>query len=188
MSSLPKLAICALPLLAFTTAPNSLVVPGRSLGNITLGANASCLAALGSATSGDAAMQKAWATWRGSRPATGGAPTQLDVYTAPAGNDVDHHTVQLVRATSPWFHLANGLRPGARLSAIRQAYGKLPLATTYRVASRPRYLYDDVPRGVAFETDGTASSSRCQAVLVHLPGKAITKAALPLAAYLQEQQ
>jgi len=183
-----KLTLCLLPLLAFTAAPNSLVVPGRSLGNITLGASATTLTALGPATSSDAATQKAWSTWLGSRPATGGAPTQLDVYTAPAGHDVEHHTVQVVRATSPWFHLANGLRPGARLSAIRQAYGKLPLATTYRVASRPRYLYDDVPRGVAFETDGTASSSRCQAVLVHLPGKAITQSALPLGAYLQEQR
>lgn len=188
MPSFLKLVLSALPLLAFTAAPNSLVVPGRSLGNITVGADATTLAALGPATSGDAAMQKAWATWRGSRLATGGAPTQLDVYTAPAGNDVDHHTVQLVRATSPWFHLANGLRPGARLSAIRQAYGKLPLATTYRVASRPRYLYDDVQRGVAFETDGTAGSSRCQAVLVHLPGKAIAQGALPLGVYLQEQR
>jgi hypothetical protein len=177
-----------LPLLAFTAAPNALVVPGRSLGNITLGANASTLAAFGPATYSDAAMQKAWSTWRGSRPATGSAPTQLDVYTAPAGPNVDHHTVQVVRATSPWFHLANGLRPGARLSAIRQVYGQLPLATTYRVASHPRYLYDDVQRGVAFETDGTASGSRCQAVLVHLPGQAIAKAALPLAAYLQEQR
>lgn len=183
-----RLAACALPLLAFSAAPNPLVVPGRSLGNITLGADAASLAALGPATFSDAAMQKAWSTWRGSRPATGEMPTQLNVYTAPTGNNVDHHTVQVVRATSPWFHLANGLRPGARLSAIRQACGRLPLATTYRVAGRPHYLYDDVKRGVAFETDGTASGSRCQAVLVHLPGQAIAKAALPLAAYLQEQR
>jgi hypothetical protein len=188
MPSFGKLAFCAVPLLASTTAPNSLVVPGRSLGNITLGASTTTLAALGPASRSDAAMQKAWSTWLGSRPATGSAPTQLDVYTAPAGNDVDHHTVQIVRATSTWFHLANGLRPGARLSAIQQAYGKLPLATTYRVASHPRYLYDNVKRGVAFETDGTASSSRCQAVLIHLPGKAIAQGALPLAAYLQEQR
>jgi len=188
MRSFLRLAACLLPLLAFTAAPNALVVPGRSLGNLTLGATATTLAALGRPTFGDAAMQKAWSTWRGSRPATGGTPTQLDVYTAPAGPDVDHHTVQVVRATSPWFHLVNGLRPGARLSAIRQVYGQLPLATTYRVAGRPRYLYDDVQRGVAFETDGPASSSRCQAVLVHLPGQAIAKAALPLGVYLQEQR
>lgn len=188
MRSFLRLAACALPLLAFTAAPNALVVPGRSLGNITLGADAASLAALGRASFSDAAMQKAWSTWCGSRPATGGAPTQLDVYTAPTGNNVDHHTVQVVRATSPWFHLASGLRPGARLGTIRQVYGQLPLATTYRVANHPRYLYDDVKHGVAFETDGTASGSRCQAVLVHLPGQAIAKAALPLAAYLQEQR
>jgi len=82
MPLLVKLACCALPLLAFAAAPNSLVIAGRSLGNLTLGANATSLAALGPATFTDAAMQKAWRTWRGSRPATGGAPTQLDVYTA----------------------------------------------------------------------------------------------------------
>ena len=63
-----------LPLLAFTAVPNALVVPGRSLGNITLGANASTLAALGPATFSDAAMQKAWSTWRGSRPPTAALP------------------------------------------------------------------------------------------------------------------
>ena len=188
MHSFLHLAACALPLLPFTAAPNALVVPGRSLGNITLGADAASLAALGRATFSDAAMQKAWSTWRGSRPATGDTPTQLDVYTAPAGANIYHHTVQVVRATSPWFHLASGLRPGTQLGTIRQAYGQLSLATTYRVAGRSRYLYDDVKRGVAFETDGTASGSRCQAVLVHLPGQAIAKAALPLAAYLQEQR
>ena len=183
-----RLAACVLPLLAFTAAPNALVVPGRSLGNITLGADAASLAALGRATFSDAAMQKAWSTWRGSRPADGSAPTQLDVYTAPTGNNVDHHTVQVVRATSPWFHLASGLRPGTRLGTIRQIHGQLPLATTYRVAGRPHYLYDDVKRGIAFETDGTVSGSHCEAVLVHLPGQTITKVALPLAAYLQEQR
>ena len=188
MRSLFHLAACTLPLLAFTAAPNALVVPGRSLGNITLGADAASLAVLGRATFSDAAMQKAWSTWRGSHPADGSTPTQLDVYTAPTGNNVDHHTVQVVRATSPWFHLANGLRPGTQLGTIRQVYGKLPLATTYRVAGHPRYLYDDVKHGIAFETDGTASGSRCQAVLVHLPGQAIAKEALPLAAYLQEQR
>jgi hypothetical protein len=131
-------------------------------------------------------MQKAWSTWLGSRPATGGAPTRLDVYTAPAGNDVAHHTVQVVRATSPWFHLANGLRPGARLSAIRQAYGKLPLAATYRVASHPRYLYDDVQRGIAFELDGKTSNSLCRALVVHLPGQAAAKTYLAMPVYLKE--
>jgi hypothetical protein len=173
------------PLPTAPAAPNSLVVPGRSLGNITLGADAASLATLGPAATGDAAMQKAWATWYG-RAAQGTVRTELDVYTAPQNNDVDHHTVQVVRATSTWFHLANGLRVGTTLRAIRAAYGQLPLATTYRLAAGPCYLYDDVRRGIAFETNGSSSTSQCQALIIHQPGKAVMSTYLSMPIYLKE--
>ena len=163
-----------------------LVVTGRSLGHLKLGADASTLAALGKAGYGDAAMQKAWATWYGSPSVLGAARSQLDVYTAPQSNDVDHHTVQVVRATSPWFHLAGGLRPGSALGAVRASYGGLPLAATYRVAGSTRYLYDDVAHGIAFEADGTADTACCQALIVHAPGRAVAQTYLPLPAYLPE--
>lgn len=163
-----------------------LVVPGRSLGHIQLGAAAASLAALGKAGYGDAAMQKAWTTWYGSPSGLGASRSQLDVYTAPWHNDVDHHAVQVVRATSPWFHLAGGLRAGSALGAVRASYGALPLAATYRVAGSSRYLYDDVAHGIAFETDGTADTACCQALIVHVPGQAVARAALPLSAYLPE--
>ena len=170
-----------------TPAPNRLIVPGRSLGNLRLGENsATALPPLGKASAGDAAMQKAWGTWYGRKPANGSAPTQLDVYTAPQNNDVDNHTVQVVRATSSWFQLANGLSAGSRLSTIRAVYGRLPLATSYRLAAGNRYLYDDVQKGVAFEIDGTASSSRCRAIIVHVPGKAVTSTYLSMATYLKD--
>lgn len=174
-------------LLATPPAADWLVVPGHSLGHVVLGADAATLAALGKPTTGDAAMQKAWTTWLGSRPASGSAPSQLDVYTAPQNNDVDHHTVQLVRATSPWFHLANGLRPGSSLRTIRAVYGALPLAATYQLPTGRRYLYDDVRRGIAFETDGTAATSHCRAVVVHQAGQAVATAGLPLGAYLAQK-
>jgi hypothetical protein len=186
MRFLPGFIVCALALGAFTTAPNAAVVPGRSLGNITLGAEAASLAALGPASITDAAMQKAWATWYGARPANAGPRTQLDVYTAPANNDVDHHTVQVVRATSPWFHLANGLRVGTSQRAIWAAYGALPLVATYRLATGHRYLYDDARRGIAFELDGQASGSRCRALLVHAPGQASKPVFAMMALYLNQ--
>ena len=179
------LLVGAAPLLATSAVPNSLVVPGRSLGNITLGADAASLAALGPAATGDAAMQKAWGTWYG-QPTPGKARTELDIYTAPQNNDVDHHTVQVVRATSAWFHLANGLRVGTTLRAIRATYGQLPLATSYRLAGGPRYLYDDVRRGIAFETDGASNASHCQALIIHQPGKAVTATYLSMPIYLKE--
>lgn len=157
-------------------AAGRLIVPGRSLGSIRLGVAA---AASGlpttPAAAGDAAMMKQWDTWYGARPADGSAPTELDVYRAlRPGSDNGQKSVQAVRATSPWFHLANRLRVGARLREIRAAYGALPLAITYCLPGGRRYLYDDVARGVAFETDGTAAGSTCRAIVVHLPGRANT--------------
>lgn len=184
MRFLPGFLIGTLALAAASTAPNATVVPGRSLGNITLGADAASLAALGPASTSDAAMQKAWATWYGARPAPTSPRTQLDVYTAPANNNVDHHTVQVVRATSPWFHVANGLRVGTSLRAIRAAYGALPLVATYRLTTGTRYLYDDARHGIAFELDGQAGSSRCRALLVHAPGQAGKPLFTMMAAYL----
>jgi len=171
-------------LLLFSTppTPSQLVVPGRSLGNLKLGADAATLAALGSAAYGDAAMQKAWTTWYG----TGHPPAQLDVYTTMIPGQDTHKSVQVVRATSTYFRLANGLRNGATLHQIQECYGQLPLATSYQLKAGPRYLYDDVQRGIAFELDGKTSLSNCRALVVHLPGQAVAKTYLSMSVYLKE--
>ena len=177
---LPPL-LSLLPLLA-TPTPAQLVVPGRSLGNLKLGADAATLANLGPAAYSDAAMQKGWATWFG----TGHPASQLDVYTTMVPGQDTHKAVQVVRATSTYFQLANGLRNGATLHQIQQCYGRLPLATSYRLKAGPRYLYDDVARGIAFELDGTASTSHCRALVVHQPGQAAAKTYLAMPIYLKE--
>jgi hypothetical protein len=173
-----------LGLWAFTTPPTpaQLVVPGQSLGNLRLGADAATLDNLGPAAFGDAAMQKGWATWFG----TGHPPAQLDVYTTMLPGQDTHKSVQVVRATSPYFRLANGLRNGSTLHQIQECYGQLPLATSYQLNAGPRYLYDDVKRGIAFELDGKTSTSHCRALVVHLPGQAAAKIYLPMPIYLKE--
>jgi hypothetical protein len=164
--------------------PAQLVVPGRGIGSLRLGTDpAVSLPPLGPPSVTDGAMLKAWATWYGK----GRPPVQLDVYTAPPpGDDGSHKSVQVVRATSTYFRLDNGLRNGSTLTQIRAVYGQLPLATTYHLAAGTRYLYDDVRRGIAFETDGTAASSHCRALIVHVPGRAVAQTNLPLASYLKE--
>ena len=184
VAPLPPVAVdAASPVAAADSAAPFWVEPGRSLARLRLGADAGpALAPLGKPSFADAAMQKAWGTWYGKDSAR----TQVDVYTAPQNNDVDHHTVQLVRTTSREFRLPNSLGVGSALSEIQAAYGQLPLATTYQLKAGPRYLYDDVKQGVAFETDGQAADSRCRAVIVHLPGQAVLAAALPMPAYLKQ--
>lgn len=162
--------------------PAQLVVPGRSLGNLRLGADVAIMAAYGPADYGDAAMQKAWATWFG----TGHPPAQLDVYSTMIPGQDTHKSVQVVRATSTYFRLANGLRNGSTLHQIQACYGQLPLASSYRLKAGQRYLYDDVKRGIAFEVDGTTSTSHCRALVVHLPGQAAAKTYLAMPTYLKE--
>jgi hypothetical protein len=164
--------------------PAQLVVPGRSIGSLRLGTDpAVSLPPLGPPAVTDGAMLKAWATWYGQ----GKPASQLDVYTAPPpGDDGSHKSVQVVRATSTFFRLTNGLRNGSTLTQIKAVYGRLPLAITYRLAVGTRYLYDDVAHGIAFETDGTTAGSHCRALIVHLPGRAVAQTNLPLASYLKE--
>ncbi len=171
-----------LHLLLLTTPLAQLVVPGKSLGSLQLGADAATLANLGPAAFSDAAMQKGWATWYG----TGHPPAQLDVYTAMTPGRDNHKSVRVVRATSTYFRLANGLRTGSTLHQIQECYGQLPLATSYQLKAGPRYLYDDVQRGIAFELDGKTSTSHCRALVVHQPGQAAAKIYLPMPIYLKE--
>jgi hypothetical protein len=169
-------------LLAPTPPPAQLVVPGRSLGNLKLGADVATLAPYGPADYSDAAMQKAWATWYG----TGHPAAQLDVYSTMIPGQDTHKSVQVVRATSTYFRLANGLRNGSTLHQIQECYGQLPLATSYQLKAGPRYLYDDVKRGIAFELDGKTSTSLCRALVVHLPGQPVNKIYLAMPIYLKE--
>ncbi len=176
---LPVLGLCSF---VPPPTPAQLVVPGQSLGNLKLGADAATLANLGPAAYSDAAMQKGWATWFG----TGHPPTQLDVYTTMVPGQDTHKSVQVVRATSSYFRLANGLRTGSTLRQIEECYGKLPLTTSYQLKAGPRYLYDNVKLGIAFELDGKASTSHCRALVVHQPGQPAAKIYLPMPLYLKE--
>ncbi|WP_324671295.1 hypothetical protein [Hymenobacter sp. GOD-10R] len=175
-----------LPFFNLAPAPNPLIAPGRSIGNITLGASPETLTQLGPAATSDAAMQKAWATWYGKSASPGSPPTQLDVYTAATGSDM-RKTIQMVRATSPWFHTAGGLHTGSTLASLRQACGPFKLVTSYAPTPKAslHYIYDNAKTGIAFELDGQTSNSHCTAIIVHLPGKSEPSTYLAMTQYLK---
>lgn len=173
--------------LALVPAPNPLVAPGRSLGNIRLSAPADSLAWLGPTSFGDAAMQKAWATWFSKAGKANDTPHQIDVYTTGVGPDL-RKEVQLIRATSPWFHTVEGIRVGSTLATVKAACGPLTLAETYTTAPQagPRYLYDNARAGIAFELNGQTATSRCMAIIVHQPGQKVNETYLSMTQYLKE--
>jgi hypothetical protein len=189
LSSMHLRSFCFLllfPVINLASAPNPLIAPGRSIGNITLGASPETLTQLGPAATSDAAMQKAWATWYGKSAAPGSSPTQLDVYTAAAGPDM-HKTIQMIRATSPWFHTAGGLHTGSTLASLQQACGPFKLVASYAPTPKasPHYIYDNAKTGIAFELDGQTTRSHCTAIIVHAPGKSEPSTYLAMTQYLK---
>ena len=176
-------------LLGLVTAPeaNPLIAPGRSLGNVSVGAPPDVLTALGPPDFSDAAMQKAWATWFSTTPAQGARPHQLDVFTAGIGPDL-HKEIKVVRATSPFFHTVGGIGVSSTLAEIRRSCGPFVLTDTFTVsrATGRRYLYDNARAGIAFELDGQSSASHCTAVLIHEPGKAMQTNYRSLVPYLKQ--
>lgn len=175
----------------------SQIIAGKSIGSVQLGQDTELVyRALGKPATGDAAMGKVWESWY-----TSGKPNnRLDIYSvrnfgANAGQKPDHLYVRLVRVTSSWFSAA-AAQPGApriavgsSLSAITRSFPAARMVKRYKYdqpnAIGPIFLYDDMKRGIAFEvsrgTKGEASlnNSRCVAVIIHAPGKAIADEASP---------
>ena len=117
------------------TAPvsgNYLIVPGKSVGKVSLGMEASVLdSLLGRPDKSDAAMGKAWLTWNGKRDEHNNA-TELNIYTTYSDSTMRQKTVQQIRTTSSVFATATGLRVYASLAAIKQAFSHIKKSPTIK--------------------------------------------------------
>jgi hypothetical protein len=136
-------------------------------------------------------LGESWQTWYGQRPATGAAPTQLDVFWArPAGAALSSQvrTVQLVRVTSPAFQLANGLHVGSPVADINRFYPHSDKVYSLQLgAEEPRSVVDEPTQGIAFELSRPArgKSAACMAIIVHPPGTLLSTHYLGLKPYLE---
>ena len=83
-----------------------LIVPGESLGRIKLGTDAAGLEKiLHKPDASNAAMGKAWLTWKGKRDEHNNA-TELNIYTTYKDSTMQQKTVQQIRTTSSSFATA----------------------------------------------------------------------------------
>ncbi|RYG43284.1 hypothetical protein EON79_17265 [bacterium] len=161
--------------LALGVLATNRVVPGESLGQIKIGDPATTLAKLGRPYAGDAAMQKAWATWLGKGRA------RLDVYTVV---ESDRPVIRIIRATSPSFRTASGLGPGVSEKRMRRAYPAARDIVTYRPPSggAPVHVFDDIEEGFAFEVQ----RGQCVGIAVHRASHGLNSEMLGIASYLRE--
>lgn len=141
-----------------------LIVPGESVGQTHLGIDASRLEQLlGRPDSSDAAMGKAWLTWKGKG-------TELNIYTTYKDSTMREKVVLQIRTTSSFFSTAGGAKVGAPLDTIRQLFPALRKVAHYSENGRTVEIYDEQTKGIACETAASGTDEICTGIIVHKEG------------------
>ena len=153
---------------------DQLIVPGERIGKVKLGENVSTLEVLGTPDQSDAAMGKAWLTWKGKRDEHNNA-TQLDVYTSYKDNSMREKTVQQVRTTSSQFITADNNHVYSSLEAIEKEFPEIKKAASYNEDGRDIFIYDAVEKGIAFEIVRANDQQVCTGIIVHEKNKDVTQ-------------
>lgn len=142
-----------------------LIVPGKSIGQTSLGGNAdSLIQKLGKPDKGDAAMGAQMMTWY-ARHDTSGYLTTVYSHRNMGGKDEIISRIKQIRITSPAFKTADHIGVGSTLSNLQKCY-QLKAGTVPGGKDASLKLYDDVTAGIAFEVD---ASGACKAVIIHAP-------------------
>ncbi len=153
---------------------SQLIVPGEGIGKIWLGTEASNLGALlGPPAMSDAAMGKAWLTWKGKRDEHNNA-AELNVFTAYKDDSLQQKTVQQIRTTSPAFSTAGGLHVYSTLEAIRAEFPGMKKRAQYNEDGRDIVIYDAQQEGIAFELATANEQQICTGILIYPKGKDVT--------------
>lgn len=144
------------------TSAEWLIVPGKSVGKVTLNQNAdSVMTTLGQPDLTDGAMGSSMLTWLGKN---GDSTSRVSVFTQRdmGGPDESVSRVKQIRVTSLQFKTAEGIGAGAMFSDIDSRYS-VKAVDKYKQLK----VYDDLQHGIAFDIDSL--TSRCVAISVHAP-------------------
>ncbi|MBE7171958.1 MAG: hypothetical protein INR73_15330 [Williamsia sp.] len=145
---------------------SKIIVPGERIGKTLLGTAAAELERLlGRPDMSDAAMGKAWLTWKGKGSKNGHA-TELNIYTTYKDSTMREKTVRQIRTTSSFFSTDKGAQVDSSLSFIRQSFPGLKKVGSYKGGSKTYLVYDDRDQGIAFETVAN-NQEICTGIIVH---------------------
>lgn len=143
-----------------------MIVPGERVGNMKLGADMQTLSKLsGDPDQSDAAMGGAAYTWFAKHDAAG---YRTSVYghrnMGMAHENILH--IKKILITDPAYKTADGINTGLLADSIRKKYS-LGDSSVYNVDRKPRSLYADLAKGIAFEVDPL--TRRCTAISIFAP-------------------
>lgn len=157
-----------------TIDTNRLIIPGERMGKTNLGMDAALLdSVLGKPDRSDAAMGKAWLTWKGKRDEHNNA-TVLNIYTTYKDSTMRQKTVQQIRTTSSYFSTANNIHVYSSLADIEQQFPAIKKAAQYKDDGRTIDIYDERQQGIAFEIATANNQQICTGIIVHQKGKDVT--------------
>jgi len=135
-----------------TTDQRFLVVAGRSVGEIAIGADMEQVSQkLGKADAGDAAMGKAWGIWYGN-DSTGGQRNEIAVYSSYRDTSMRVKDVKQIRVTSDKFKTADGFSLGTTVTVLQSKFPDLKQVSRYVDTQKDTVLvYDSKKSGISFE-------------------------------------
>lgn len=147
-------------------APDKLIVPGKSIGKITIGASAdSASAILGKPDSSDAAMGSALMVWYAGHKKDA---DRISIFARHnyGGKDENVAHIRKVLITSPGYKTAEGIGVGQDLDAYKK-YFTLISTGTYKSQGKKIKVYEAKDKGIAFGID--SATNKCVLVVVHEP-------------------
>lgn len=160
-----------------------LIVPGRSIGQTSLGEDVETLTnTLGKPDFSDAAMGKAWLVWFGKQRDEHNNRTELDVYVTYKDSTMTSKVVKQIRTTSAAFKVSDSVHVYASLATLKTRFPDIAPVRKYKDGERDITLYDDVKRGIAFDVALAGNQQICTGITVHEPGKSVNDV------YIQLQQ
>lgn len=163
---------------------NQIIVPGKSIGQITIDEKMEDVAKLlGTPDAGDAAMGKSISVWYSKNSPNKYSTT---IYSTSNFNDKDEsRKVQNIRVTSPYFITENYIKCGSDLSFIQQKYPEMKMPQSYykdTILLTRINIFENIVEGIAFEIN---KSDKCVGISVYKPGKSITQTYFPVFPGLQ---
>lgn len=129
-----------------------LVVPGKSIGEISLGENMTEVGKkLGRPDAGDAAMGKAWGIWY-NKDSTNGQKNELAVYSSYRDTSMMVKEVKQIRITSAQFKTQSGLTTGGPEADAKSKFPAMELVSSYLNQNKDTVtVYDSRQDGIGFE-------------------------------------
>jgi len=129
-----------------------LIVPGRSVGDISLGEDMAKVGVkLGRPDAGDAAMGKAWGIWY-SKDSTYGQRNELAIYSSYKDTSMRMKDVKQIRITSAQFKTQDGFTTGRTETDTKLKFPAMEKISAYLNKQKDTVtVYDSKPDGIGFE-------------------------------------